>query len=199
MVTVPANIANPQSPSAVSPSTPWWLSVTNNAIILCNGALTPIYVGAYDSAYSVAVDPWPICSMWLAALHNNTYWTPTANLTAGGFTRDIGGAFSHTRAGFGYVNGGVNRPMVYSTAAAQKDPISGQWVASRVTIGSVTRAAVRRGVLKPHVIAIPMVEVAVGVGDTVTVDGVQYVCLSTAGTTQQAAGVVDTLWVSTAA
>jgi hypothetical protein len=199
LITTPVSITNVQTgPSNVSPSTPWWLSVTNDAIVLCNGALTPIYVGSYDSAYPIGSDPWPICSMWLASLFNTSFWLPSINLTAGGFTRDLGGALSHQRAGFGYVNGGVNRPMANSTAGAQKDPISGQWVASRVAIGSITRPAARRGVLKPHVISIPMPEVTVGIGDTATVDGVQYLCLSTPNATAQA-NVTDSLWVSTAA
>jgi hypothetical protein len=198
LVTTPVSITGIPVPSNVAPSTPWWLSVTNEAIVLCSGAMIPVYAGAYDSAYNSGTDPWPICSVWFAAFYNTGFFAPAVNLYPGGFTRDIGGSFSHTKAGQGYISGGVNRLMAYSTALVQKDPISGQWLASRVTLGSLTRPSVRRGVLKSHVISISMPEVTVGIGDTVTVDGVQYACLSTPSATSQI-NVTDSLWVSTAA
>lgn len=198
----PSSASNPTG-AAIAPSTPWFLSVTNDAVIISCG-IFQVYIGVYDSSYSLVLDPFPIIA---CHLHPNTSLQSAYNPTFGtvmagnsGFTRDIGGASASMQfPGGGGIDKGLVQGLGTSTIAIQKDPISGLWNAARVVVTSSTRRAVRRGLLKSHVLTIPMAEVTEGVGDTITIDGVVYTCFLVPNTSIFSTSFVDSIWVSQAA
>ena len=186
----------------VTPSTPWFLSVTNDAVVLSCGIIQ-IYVGAYDSSYSLAVDPFPIVA---THLHPNTSYTGAYSPTFGsvtpgssGFTRELGGAGSFVNAAAGGIDKGIIQALGTGNTTQQKDPISGLWNASRVALTSSVRRAVRRGLLGSHVRAISMAEVTEGVGDEITIEGIDYTCFLIPNTGYFSINHLESIWVSQAA
>ena len=162
-----------------------------------------LYVGLFDSSYSTAIDPFPLVT---AHLHPASSYTGGGGSVALGIhggsvtTRDIGGAMAPVQyAAALLVDGGLIRSISTSTNAVQKDPITGLWNAQRVTLMSNIRRALRRGLLKGHVLAIPMAEVSEGVGDTIVIDGTTYTCFLVPNPGLYTTGHIDSIWVSQAA
>ena len=194
------NVGSNQTGTVVAPSSPWYLSVTNDAVVVSCGT-NQVYVGAYESAYSPSIDPFPIVA---THLHPNTSYASSFSPTFGasamgqsGFTREIGGAGSFANAASGGIDRGLIQCVGTGNTSVQKDPISNLWNASRLVLTSGVRRAVRRGLLADHVLAIPMAEPATeAVGDIITIDGVVYTCFLVPNTTIYNGNYLDSIWVS---
>lgn len=190
-----------------SANSPYYLSVTNDRIvwsILYQGNAAPysMYAGLYDSFHNTTVDPFP-----LVACHPGS-GSYAAN-EMGAFTREILGGGTPANA-FAYSPNRTWTSQPYNgmvgTLPNGREAVTGKYWPMRTVVGSYLNPRAMRGLLKADVVVMAMGDVTENVGDVMTIDGVQYVCVTNygdstyyTGTGGGAAAILSSVWVSTAA
>jgi hypothetical protein len=180
------------APGSASTNFTWQLSVTNDRIILVTYATTAVvfsgYAGLYDSFHSIAVDPFPLIATAAMSSEQGSSGQADQRLAAsfsgGACTRDaavagsITGAFRSAVSGhpWTWVRGSQNTQ--WSSSTVSKEPMSGKWWPSRIVVYPESRIGAVKGLLKPDLLMADMAEIGEVLGDLITIDGTQYVCVS---------------------
>lgn len=147
----------------------------------------------YDSFHAVGADPFPL---WVGTLASPATTFQAVGVIVGSYTR----ALTTTATNYQYMGGIDSTPWTpfvsgNFTTAVTKETISAKWFPSRIMLMEGWRRNSMRGLLNSAVLAINMGENVESMGDTVTIDGQLYTCMSTGpGLTTAAASI----WVSQA-
>ena len=176
------------APGAASTNFTYWLSVTNDRIVLACSHINNvrIYAGLYDSFHSTALDPFPLVTTLLYGLQMTT--TQDARLDTaknmGAFTRDaalagsITGAFRSGVSGHGWTYDKASQANYWTDAGpATKETMSGKWWPTRKVLFPESRIGAVKGLFKADVLQFDLGEVTEAPGDTITIDGVTWVCV----------------------
>lgn len=150
----------------------YWISVTNDRIIIFTTVSNGVYLGCYDRLQSPAIDPVPIIGQQLGLQSTFQYNTNNPNTTGPGYTRE---PFT-SQSQYNWIAGIV--PLMWQPANPYKDWLSGQlWPSKLLCLvngarNGSTGFASARGFLKDLLYQqLP----AGGIGDVMAVDGVTYV------------------------
>lgn len=150
------------------------------------------YAGLYDSLHSTLLDPFPIWCGTFTSMGTNFQ---AVGGIVGAYTRQsVAGALNYQ------YTGGIERvpwtPLFTSNqSATSKELISNKWFPSRLLLHENSRRNAMRGLLKPSVLAVEMTENPETMGDTVSIDGQLYTCVSSAPAMSSA---TTSIWVSQA-
>jgi hypothetical protein len=162
--------------AGAAPTGNWYLSVTNDRVVLASYNVAGVYVGLYDSFHAAALDPFPLVTATLT--HGTTFATTTVTANAG--TRDPNLSLTPQGA-FAAILGGGGWTPFYSPALAgglaSREPISNKWWRSRVPVIQQSVLGGMKGLLK-DVVLLSLSSIAEPVGDTVTIDAVAHTCVS---------------------
>lgn len=174
------NLFAAQVPTTTSSLFTWYLSVTNDRIILAKSAGNQdaaAYAGLYESHHAIGLDPFPLvtCKVYISAP------APTTGASVGATTRDptVSGTVTSGFAAFldPYWTVPYGKSRVNGSNTNSKESISAKWWPSRIPLAQQSLAGSCKGLLR-DVVFIVIGGTTEVVGDTAVIDGVTYTCFA---------------------